>query len=266
MKNRNRLRTLCAVVAALLLCVCFPIAANADNADGVTYYTVTYSDGAGGFLFPTQTYNVQEYYDTPEFLGTVPDFEGMYFVGWEPCIEDMVTRDVTYTARWFMKDVPSADAYTVVYTDGVDDEEVFPDKIITGLAKDADTPSFGLNPSRQGYKFTGWDPEEHETVTASVVYVAQWEPVNTEETPGDSVSNPPSGTPTPTPSQGTIYYPNYDVTPTPAPSAAAPSAQPDAGEDVSPKTGTSEVSLIALAIVALAAAALMVGTMRKRAE
>ncbi|MGN1248828.1 MAG: LPXTG cell wall anchor domain-containing protein [Candidatus Spyradocola sp.] len=264
MKNRKSLRTLCAVVAALLLCVCFPIAANADNADGVTYYTVTYSDGAGGFLFPTQTYKVAEGSETPDFVGTSPTFDGMYLVDWEPWIAEKATHDVTYTARWFMKDVPSADAYTVVYTDGVDDEEVFPDKVITGLAKYADTPSFGLNPTRQGYKFTGWDPEENETVTASVVYVAQWEPVNNEETPGDSASNPPSGTPTP--SQGTIYYPNYDVTPTPAPTAAAPTAQPDAGEDVSPKTGASEVSVIALAIVALAAVALMVGTMRKRAE
>ena len=67
-------------------------------------------------------------------------------------------------------------------------------------------------------------------------------------------------------SQGITYYPDYDESPvvTPVPT---PTPEPAVDEEnVSPKTGAAEVSLPALAIVALAAAALMVRTLRKRAE
>ena len=266
MKNRKSLRTLCAIVAALLLCVCFPIAANAANDDGTETYTVTYTDGAGGFLFPEDRhYNLPLGIITPDFEGTIPTFEGMFFAGWEPSPDETVTRDVTYVASWLTADLNTSTAYTVVYTDGVDGEEVFKDQINTALVPGADTPAFsGSEPTRDGYKFVCWEPEVAEKVRASAVYTAKWEKKTPSETPSETPSgsaNPPSGTPTPTPSQGTVYYPNYDWTHTPAPTAL-----PAAGEDVSPKTGTSEVSLIVLAIVALAAAALMVGTMRKRAE
>lgn len=73
--------------------------------------------------------------------------------------------------------------FTVTYTDGVDGEEVFADKVISDLKKGAVTPAFGDNPSRSGYTFVGWEPEVAETVTKNVTYTAQWEK-NEEVDPG----------------------------------------------------------------------------------
>ena len=72
--------------------------------------------------------------------------------------------------------------YTVTYTDGVEDEEVFENQITTDLVYGAETPSFKGTPERTGYLFTGWTPEISETVSASTTYVATWkkrmEPLN----------------------------------------------------------------------------------------
>ena len=68
--------------------------------------------------------------------------------------------------------------FTVVYTDGVEDEEIFEDQTYyvsnDGLA---DTPAFEGVPEREGYEFSGWSPEVAEKVTESVVYTAQWEKI-----------------------------------------------------------------------------------------
>lgn len=74
-------------------------------------------------------------------------------------------------------DDPSAplDTFTVTYTDGVDGEEVFADKVIRDLKAGDQTPAFGDHPTRSGYTFTGWEPSVAETVTQSVTYTAQWE-------------------------------------------------------------------------------------------
>ncbi len=63
--------------------------------------------------------------------------------------------------------------YTVTYTDGVEDEEVFADVTYTVEEGEA-TPAFGKDPLRVGYEFLGWEPTVAETVTADVTYVAQW--------------------------------------------------------------------------------------------
>lgn len=67
------------------------------------------------------------------------------------------------------------EVYTVTYTDGVENEEVFADQVYSDLRKDSATPAFNGTPTRTGYTFAGWEPEVAETVTETVTYVAKWE-------------------------------------------------------------------------------------------
>ena len=69
------------------------------------------------------------------------------------------------------------EVYTVTYTDGVENEEVFADQVYSDLRKDSTTPAFNGTPTRTGYTFAGWEPEVAETVTQTVIYVAMWTPV-----------------------------------------------------------------------------------------
>ena len=73
--------------------------------------------------------------------------------------------------------VPVTEVYTVTYTDGVENEEVFADQVYSDLRKDSATPAFNGTPTRTGYTFAGWDPEVAATVTEDVLYVAMWTPV-----------------------------------------------------------------------------------------
>ena len=73
--------------------------------------------------------------------------------------------------------VPVTEVYTVTYTDGVENEEVFADQVYSDLRKDSTTPAFNGTPTRTGYTFAGWEPEVTETVTETVTYVAKWTPV-----------------------------------------------------------------------------------------
>ncbi len=73
--------------------------------------------------------------------------------------------------------VPVTEVYTVTYTDGVENEEVFADQVYSDLRKDSTTPAFNGTPTRTGYTFAGWEPKVAETVTEDVLYVAMWTPV-----------------------------------------------------------------------------------------
>ena len=73
--------------------------------------------------------------------------------------------------------VPVTEVYTVTYTDGVENEEVFADQVYSDLRKDSATPAFNGTPTRTGYTFAGWEPEVAETVTETVTYAAKWTPV-----------------------------------------------------------------------------------------
>lgn len=64
--------------------------------------------------------------------------------------------------------------FTVTYTDGVENENVFEDNVTSGLEYNDNTPEFGNDPVRTGYEFIGWVPEVKEKVTADATYVAQW--------------------------------------------------------------------------------------------
>ena len=63
--------------------------------------------------------------------------------------------------------------YTVTYTDGVDGEVVFEDKVFN-VVVGSSTPEFGETPTRAGYTFTGWSPAVEETVTNNITYNATW--------------------------------------------------------------------------------------------
>ena len=64
--------------------------------------------------------------------------------------------------------------YTVTYTDGVDGEVVFEDKVFPDLVVGTPTPKFGETPTRAGYTFTGWSPAVEENVTNNITYNATW--------------------------------------------------------------------------------------------
>lgn len=69
---------------------------------------------------------------------------------------------------------------TVTYTDGVKGEEVFADVVYKDIPYGTGTPAFGTkDPTREGYKFVGWEPEVAETVTENVTYTAKWEKLYT---------------------------------------------------------------------------------------
>ena len=79
------------------------------------------------------------------------------------------------------------EVYTVTYTDGVENEEVFADQVYSDLRKDSATPAFNGTPTRTGYTFAGWEPEVAETVTQTVTYVAKWTPVKPEAPSADEL-------------------------------------------------------------------------------
>lgn len=83
-----------------------------------------------------------------------------------------ISDDTTLYAKWIVVSAPVT--YTVVYTDGVENEEVFADQIYSGLAENSETPAFVGRPSRRSYAFAGWSPAVSDTVTENVIYTAQW--------------------------------------------------------------------------------------------
>ncbi|MBR3966397.1 MAG: InlB B-repeat-containing protein [Clostridia bacterium] len=139
----------------------------------VTRYTVTYTDGvADEVIFKNQSYRVVRGSVTPAFEGT-PKRDGYVFAGWAPEVRTYVTSNVTYTALWTPV-TPDPVKYTVKYTDGVVNEEIFADVVYT-VASGSKTPQFEYIPIRSGYTFIGWNPQVASTVTENVTYTAQWE-------------------------------------------------------------------------------------------
>ena len=153
-----------------------------------TTYTVTYTDGLDGEeVFADQVYSdLASGTATPAFNGT-PTRDGYKFTGWNPAVAETVTGNATYTAQWEKEETPPAETYTVTYTDGVEGEEVFADQVYSDLASGTATPAFNGMPTRDGYKFTGWNPAVAETVTGNATYTAQWEKVIIPPTPTPSV-------------------------------------------------------------------------------
>lgn len=159
-------------------------------------YAVTYTDGVDGEeIFKDQVYTVEFGKATPAFNGT-PARDGYKFTGWTPAVADIVTRNATYTAQW-EKPTP-AETFTVTYTDGVDNEEIFKDQTYTVESGKA-TPAFNGTPTRKGYTFAGWKPAVAATVTSNATYEATWKSDSATTTPSD---NKPSTGETTSPNTG----------------------------------------------------------------
>ena len=146
-------------------------------------YTVTYTDGVDNEeVFADQVYgNLSSGIDTPAFNGT-PTRTDYVFAGWKPEVAEKVTENATYAAQWKEdknnNGIPdeNEDKYTVTYTDGVNNEEVFADQVYGNLLSGTTTPAFNGTPTRTGYRFAGWNPAVADNVTESVTYAAQWTP------------------------------------------------------------------------------------------
>ena len=110
---------------------------------------------------------------TPDDPKTVPLFWNKEVQKWAVNDDQIGLNGVVFNA--VCEAVP--DTFTVTYTDGVENEEVFADQVYSDLRKDSTTPAFNGTPTRTGYTFAGWDPEVAETVTANATYTAKWTPV-----------------------------------------------------------------------------------------
>ena len=183
-------------------------------------YAVTYTDGVDGEeIFKDQVYTVEFGKATPAFNGT-PARDGYKFTGWTPAVADIVTRNATYTAQW--EKLTPAETFTVTYTDGVDNEEIFKDQTYTVESGKA-TPAFNGTPTRKGYTFAGWKPAVAATVTSNATYEATWK--------SDSATTAPSDN---KPSTGETTSPN----------TGNGTTSPKTGDTTSPKTGdTSNIVL-----------------------
>lgn len=159
-------------------------------------YTVTYTDGVEGEeVFKDQVYEgLLSGEATPKFDGREPARKGYIFAGWKPAVADTVTGNVTYVAQW--KDDKNGNGtpddeetkYTVTYTDGVENEEIFKDQVYEGLLSGEATPKFeGKEPTRKGYVFAGWKLAVADTVTGNATYVAQWKKLDAAQT-GDTMN------------------------------------------------------------------------------
>lgn len=153
------------------------------NVQIIRTYTVTYTDGQGGTLFADVVYrNLQLDATTPKYNdANVPVVAGWEFAGWSPAYAEKVTGNVTYVAQWKTSPItpnlldllPADTTFTVTYTDGVEDAVIFNDQATSGLLAGDATPA-APQPTREGYRFDGWEPAVTETVTADTTYTAKW--------------------------------------------------------------------------------------------
>lgn len=147
----------------------------------MNFILVTYTDGVEGQeIFKDEVYSDLKIGDvTPKFNGSL-ERKDYVFTGWNPEVTNKVAGTAVYTATWAddknNNGTPDAkeEKFTVTYTDGVDNEEIFKDQSYVDLLSGTKTPKFNGEPKRTGYVFTGWTPEVTETVTQTVTYSAQW--------------------------------------------------------------------------------------------
>ena len=125
----------------------------------VTYtrnvFTVTYTDGVNGAAFADESHTAKYEDATPAFEGSLENYIGWVFNGWNPKVADKVTEDVTYTAKWKMKG-----ANTVIYY-GNEGVRTNGDTFWSEYTN-AQTQVLGSNTgyyefARTGWHFTGWN-------------------------------------------------------------------------------------------------------------
>ena len=130
-----------------------------------------YVDSSSGRELKDQTSEVHTVGDTITCsTANAPAINGYMCVSVNPEGELTLSEKGTYYVT-YTYDVKT---YSVTYTDGVDNEEVFADQKTTRIAHGTATPAFNGTPERQGYTFAGWTPTVKQTVTADAVYTATW--------------------------------------------------------------------------------------------
>lgn len=72
-----------------------------EGGDGTPItWSVTYSDGKGGSVFPDQSQLVKDGDKTPIYVPEEGVYPGYEFDGWEPELQQRVDADCTYIAQW----------------------------------------------------------------------------------------------------------------------------------------------------------------------
>ena len=134
----------------------------------ITYYTIQYI--VDGNVY--QTYNVASGDPTPVPQQN-PTKSGHMFTGWTPTIAQTVTANATYTAQ-FIENSPTTVTLTFI-SDGSNYGNY------TGAYTIGNTfPTVTPNPTKSGYRFTGWSPVFPATVpNVDTTYTAQFEQVVT---------------------------------------------------------------------------------------
>ena len=133
-------------------------------------FTVTFNSDGGSAV------SEQKLLNAPAIKPADPKKSGYDFAGWyldeeQYTFKDNVTKNITLKAHWTK--TADSEKYTVTYTDGVDNEEIFKDQTYTVESGKA-TPAFDGTPARKGYTFAGWKPEVADTVTGNATYEATW--------------------------------------------------------------------------------------------
>ena len=125
----------------------------------VTYtkniFTVTYTDGVNGAAFADESHTAKYKDATPAFEGSLENYIGWVFNGWNPKVADKVTEDVTYTAKWKMKG-----ANTVIYygNEGVrTNGDTFWSEYTNAQTKVLGSNTGYYEFARTGWHFTGWN-------------------------------------------------------------------------------------------------------------
>lgn len=148
-------------------------------------HTVTFDTGEGSPT-PTQTVESGKTVTTPKD----PTRQGYEFAGWtldgEPYdFGTPVTRDLTLKAMWEKTDEPATASHTIRFTTGNS-----PDTTIT--VKDGQTVPRPKDPTRDGWKFTGWYAADADTpydftrpVITDLTLTARWEKTGG-QLPGDT--------------------------------------------------------------------------------
>lgn len=148
-------------------------------------HTVTFDTGEGSPT-PTQTVESGKTVTTPKD----PTRQGYEFAGWtldgEPYdFGTPVTRDLTLKAMWEKTDEPATASHTIRFTTGNS-----PDTTIT--VKDGQTVPRPKDPTRDGWKFTGWYAGDADTpydftrpVITDLTLTARWEKTGG-QLPGDT--------------------------------------------------------------------------------
>ena len=133
--------------------------------------------------------NGRDAFNRHSTLSKYPEWQGNWVYDFENCEADQtltlvydtgyrkwivpgsnnMTSAVANVIQVYMKITP----YTVTYTDGVADEEIFADESYT-VGEGSLTPAFTGTPEREGYTFAGWDQEIADVVTQDVTYTAVW--------------------------------------------------------------------------------------------